>query len=151
MVQHLQQRPSFDDAAPVMRFMRAIATAAKPLVAAVGGPAVGIGTTMLLHCDLVYAAPKTRFQLPFVGLGIIPEAGSSMLLPMIAGYQRAAELMLLGKPFDAEKAMAAGFGATIRELEAQIDAFIPVAADLTVGETAGEAQATRAQLPSKPN
>jgi enoyl-CoA hydratase/carnithine racemase len=103
------KRPSFDDSAPVMRFMRAIATAAKPIVAAVGGPAVGIGTTMLLHCDLVYAAPKTRFQLPFVGLGIIPEAGSSMLLPMIAGYQRAAELMLLGKPFDAEKAMAAGF------------------------------------------
>lgn len=103
------QRPSFDEAAPVMRFMRAIAFAAKPLVAAVGGPAVGIGTTMLLHFDLVYATPATRFQLPFVGLGIIPEAGSSLLLPMIAGYQRAAELLLLGKPFDAHKAQAAGF------------------------------------------
>ena len=101
--------PDFDENAPVIRFMRAIATAAKPIVAAVGGPAVGIGTTMLLHCDLVYAAPNTRFQLPFVPLGIVPEAGSSLLLPMIAGYQRAAELLLLGKPFDAQKAVAAGF------------------------------------------
>lgn len=103
------ERPPHGDDAPVSRFLRTIATACKPLVAAVGGPAVGVGTTMLLHCDLVYAAPDARFQLPFVSLGLVPEAGSSLLLPMIAGHHRAAELLLLGRPFNAEKALAAGF------------------------------------------
>jgi enoyl-CoA hydratase/carnithine racemase len=93
---------------PASGFLRAIAGAKKPIVAAVGGPAVGVGTTMLLHFDLIYAAPNARFQLPFVPLGLLPEAASSLLLPMIAGYQRAAELLLLGRPFTAEKALAAG-------------------------------------------
>lgn len=101
-------RPPEGDEAPVARFLRVISTATKPIVAAVGGPAIGIGTTMLLHCDLVYATTAARFQLPFVSLGLVPEAASSLLLPMIAGYQRAAELLLLGKPFTAEKALAAG-------------------------------------------
>jgi enoyl-CoA hydratase/carnithine racemase len=95
-------------ASPASGFLRAISTARKPLVAAVGGPAVGIGTTMLLHCDLVYAAPNARLQLPFVPLGLLPEAASSLLLPVMAGYRRAAEMLLLGGPFGAEKAMAAG-------------------------------------------
>jgi enoyl-CoA hydratase/carnithine racemase len=95
-------------ASPASGFLRAISTARKPLVAAVGGPAVGVGTTMLLHCDLVYAAPNARLQLPFVPLGLLPEAASSLLLPRLAGYQRAAELLLLGAPFSAEKALAAG-------------------------------------------
>ncbi len=93
---------------PALRFLRTIAAARKPIVAAVGGPAVGIGTTLLLHCDLVYAAAGARFQLPFVPLGLVPEAASSLLLPMIAGYARAAELLLLGEPFGAEKALSAG-------------------------------------------
>ena len=97
-----------DAEAPAFGFLTRIAGTRKPIVAAVGGPAVGIGTTMLLHCDLVYAAPGARFQLPFAALGLVPEAASSLLLPAIAGYQRAAELMLLARPFDAEKALAAG-------------------------------------------
>ena len=95
-------------ASPASAFLRAISTARKPLVAAVDGPAVGVGTTMLLHCDLVYAAPGARLQLPFVPLGLLPEAASSLLLPRLAGYQRAAELLLLGQPFGADKALAAG-------------------------------------------
>ena len=93
---------------PASAFLRAISTARKPLVAAVGGPAVGVGTTMLLHFDLIYAAPNARFQLPFVPLGLLPEAASSLLLPRLAGYQRAAQLLLLGQPFGAEQALAAG-------------------------------------------
>jgi enoyl-CoA hydratase/carnithine racemase len=102
------QRPAQGGEPPAIGFLARIAAARKPLVAAVGGPAVGIGTTMLLHCDFVYAAPGTRFQLPFVPLGIVPEAASSLLLPAMAGYHRAAELLLLGQPFDAPKALAAG-------------------------------------------
>lgn len=93
---------------PAAGFLRAISTAKKPLVAAVGGPAVGVGTTMLLHCDLVYAAPNARLQMPFVPLGLLPEAASSLLLPAMAGYRRAAEMLLLGQPFGADKALAAG-------------------------------------------
>ena len=93
---------------PVSHFLQAISTAGKPLVAAVSGPAIGIGTTMLLHCDLVVAGESATLQLPFVNLGLCPEAASSYLLPQLVGYQRAAELLLLGKPFSAQTALDMG-------------------------------------------
>jgi len=102
------RRPPQGEDTPVFRFLRAVSAAAKPLVAAVNGPAVGIGTTLLLHCDLVYAGEDARFQLPFAKLGLVPEFASSYLLPLVAGWQRAAELLFLGEPFDAARAAEAG-------------------------------------------
>ena len=93
----------------VFRFMHEISHATKPVVAAVTGNAIGIGTTMLLHCDLVYVADNARFSTPFTGLGLCPENASSYLLPLVAGYQRAAELLLLGEPFGPDKALQCGF------------------------------------------
>lgn len=94
--------------APVFRFMQAVTDARKPLVAAVAGNAVGIGTTLLLHCELVYAADNAKFALPFAKLGLCPEFASSFLLPQLAGYQRAAEALLLGEAFGAEEAYDMG-------------------------------------------
>ena len=126
------QKPPSGGESPVFQFLHAISTAGKPLVAAVAGPAVGIGTTMLLHCDFVYAAPSARFQMPFVPLGLVPEAASSLLLPMVAGYQRAAELLLLGKPFTAEKALAAGIVTEIVREGKLIEHALETAAALAV-------------------
>ena len=89
-------------------FIRAITAFDKPLVAAVQGLAVGVGTTMLFHCDLVYATPDARFITPFVNLGIVPEAGSSLLASATLGHAKAASMLLLGEPMDAETADKAG-------------------------------------------
>jgi enoyl-CoA hydratase/carnithine racemase len=103
----LNQPPSTQDS-PVFRFLRGIATFEKPLIAAVAGPAVGIGTTLLFHCDLVYAGDNAAFSMPFVNLGLCPEAASSLLAPRMFGYHRAAEALLLGEPFFAEAAQEVG-------------------------------------------
>jgi len=118
----LKSPPTGDDS-PVIRFLHMIAGAGKPLVASVAGAAIGIGTTMLLHCDLVYAADNARFALPFAQLGLCPEAASSLLLPRIAGYQAAAEKLLLGDAFDAAEAHRMGFVNRVLPA-ADLDAFV---------------------------
>ena len=100
--------PALSAAHPAMQFLRTLATFDKPLLAAVQGQTVGIGVTMLLHCDLIVAARGTQLSLPFVALGLVPEAGSSLLLPRLIGHQRAAELLFLGQPFNAETAYRLG-------------------------------------------
>ena len=100
--------PPADQDAPVWRFMRALAGFPKPVIAAVSGPAVGIGTTMLFHCDLVYAGDNAAFSMPFVNLGLCAEGASSLLAPQMFGYHRAAEALLLGEPFYAEAALEVG-------------------------------------------
>lgn len=110
--------PSFGADHPAMRFLRTLATFSKPLLAAVHGHTVGIGVTLLLHCDLVVAARDTQLSLPFVALGLVPEAGSSLLLPRRIGYQRAAELLFLGKPCSADNAYRLGLVTSVVEDEA---------------------------------
>ncbi len=93
---------------PVVRFLRALVRNEKPLVASVDGIAIGVGTTLLMHCDMVFASPRALIRSPFVDLGLVPEAGSSLLGPQLMGHQRAFELLCLGNAFSAEKAMRAG-------------------------------------------
>lgn len=102
------QNPPTDENSPVAVFLRALFDAKKPIVMAVNGLAIGVGTTMLLHADLVYAAESAKFQMPFVSLGVCPEAGSSYLLPRIMGLPKASELILLAERFDAKKAESLG-------------------------------------------
>ncbi|HEX8533423.1 MAG TPA: enoyl-CoA hydratase-related protein [Allosphingosinicella sp.] len=117
-----QQSPPLDTNQPVFRFLSAISNFPKILVAGVEGAAVGVGTTMLLHCDLVLAAPSAMFSMPFVDLGLVPEAASSLLLPQLIGPQRAAKHLLLGDPFDAETALRYGLvtDIVIGDLEARV-------------------------------
>jgi enoyl-CoA hydratase/carnithine racemase len=93
---------------PVLAFLRALPRVRKPMIAAVDGLAIGIGTTLLFHCDLVYATPAATFRTPFLDLGLVPEAGSSLLAPLRMGYARAFELLIVGEPFSAERAQQTG-------------------------------------------
>lgn len=108
IVDFLDNPPGDMADSPVGRFMAALSQFRKPVVAAVNGLAIGIGTTMLLHCDLVYAGTGARFQMPFASIGVCPEFGSSYVLPRLLGHQRAAELLMLGEPLDAARALDYG-------------------------------------------
>lgn len=103
-LEDFMQRPPQGMDSPVFQFMRGLLECDKPVVVAVTGAAIGIGTTMLLHCDLVYAADTARFAMPFASLGLVPEFASSLLVPLYAGHVKAAEKLLLGDPFGAEEA-----------------------------------------------
>ena len=107
--------PPLEPGSPVMQFLEQIHTFSKPLLAAIAGNAVGIGTTMLMHCDVVVASPTTKFSMPFVNLGLVPEAGSSILFPRLAGYQRASQIFLTGEAFDAPYAREIGLIAEISD------------------------------------
>jgi len=130
----LKNPPNADDS-PQARFTDALMNFDKPLIAAVHGVAVGAGATMLTHCDFVYAAEHTTFQLPFVNLAVVPELGTSYSLPAELGYLAAAELVLLGLPFDARRAAELGF----------VTRIVP---DASVLATAMEAAQRLAQLPA---
>ena len=127
-------KPPTDENAPVFRFINGFAKLKKPFVAAVEGVAVGVGTTLLLHCDLVYAGASARFVLPFVNLGLTPEAASSLLLPQRVGHVRATEMLMLGEPFSAKTALEAGL----------INAIVPD------GEVIGHALAVCKKLAAQP-
>lgn len=107
-LEDFMQRPPTGVDSPVFRFMQALAECDKPVVAAVTGAAVGIGTTMLLHCDLVYVSDDARFAMPFVALGLVPEFAASLLVPRLMGHAKAAEKLLLGEPFTGAEAVKLG-------------------------------------------
>lgn len=107
-LEDFMQRPPQDADSPTVRFMKALTGCDKPVIAAVTGAAIGIGTTMLLHCDFVYVADDARLAMPFVGLGLVPEFASSLLVPQLMGPRLAAERLLLGDPFTGEQAVECG-------------------------------------------
>jgi len=124
-IEDFLKQPLLVESAPVFRLLRNISTFPKPVVACVRGAAVGIGTTLLLHCDLVYSNEKSRFGMPFVSLGLCPEAASSLLFPLMAGYHRAAEALMLGELMDANHAQLCGLVNKVLpddEVEAHVNA-----------------------------
>ncbi|WDI30248.1 enoyl-CoA hydratase [Hyphococcus flavus] len=129
---------------PVVRFLEAIATAEKPLIAAVNGPAVGVGVTMLFHCDLVYASEAAAFHTPFTDLAVVPEAASSLLLPRIAGHQRAAEMFILASKIDPHRAREFGFVNEVVAADALEEAALGAAR--SIAEKAPEAVRLTKQL-----
>ncbi|CAB3806729.1 2,3-dehydroadipyl-CoA hydratase [Paraburkholderia caffeinitolerans] len=140
----LKSPPTLTDS-PVGNFLKAIAAFEKPLVAAVAGAAIGVGTTLLLHCDLVYAADTARFAMPFAQLGLCPEAASSLLLPRVAGYQGAAEKLLLGDAFDAAEAHRMGFVNRVLPA-AELDAFVAAQLAKLVALPASSLRVTKALM-----
>jgi enoyl-CoA hydratase/carnithine racemase len=133
------------DDRPVFQFMRALSGCSKPVVAAVAGAAIGIGTTMLMHCDLVYAADNAKFSLPFAQLGLCPEFASSLLLPQLAGYPRAAEKLLLGEPFPAKEAFEMGLVSKVLPID-ELRPFAERQAAKLVALPAASVRATKALM-----
>ncbi|PPD43473.1 MAG: enoyl-CoA hydratase [Methylocystis sp.] len=134
---------------PALAFVRAVAAFVKPMVAAVRGDAIGVGTTLLFHCDLVYAEPQARLRMPFIDLGLVPEAGASLLVPSRFGMARASQYLLLGEGFSGEDALQLGLvnglGAGEAVLEAAMDAARKLAA-----KPAGALRASRRLLRGDP-
>jgi enoyl-CoA hydratase/carnithine racemase len=126
-------------------FMRALAATELPVIAQVHGMAVGIGTTLLLHCDFVYATPDTRFVLPFINLGLVPEYASSYLLPKMVGHIKASEWLMLGEPFSAQDAYQSGMLSKIVEA-ADIDSVVKDTVKKLVGKPAFSLRQTKALL-----
>jgi enoyl-CoA hydratase/carnithine racemase len=108
-IKDFQKRAATRNDSAASPFLTALSTLTKPLVAAVNGAAIGVGTTILAHCDLIVAARSARFTMPFTRLGLVPEAGSSLLFPQLLGHQRAAAMLLLGDSLDAQEALEVGF------------------------------------------
>jgi enoyl-CoA hydratase/carnithine racemase len=115
-IEDFLHEPMLDAGSPVVTFMRTLMSCEKPVVAAVTGTAIGIGVTMLLHCDLVYISDEAQLILPFVNLGLVPEFGSSLLLPRLMGHVRAAQALLLGEPIGAAEAVAVGLASAAMPL-----------------------------------
>jgi enoyl-CoA hydratase/carnithine racemase len=133
------------DVPPAVRFMFAVARATKPVIAAVHGSAVGIGVTILLHCDLVYAAEDAKLVMPFVNLGIVPEAGSTVLVPQLIGHQRAAELFMLSAPMTAQRAYELGFVNTVVPLDKLMETAVG-AAQMLAEKPLASLRATKALM-----
>jgi enoyl-CoA hydratase/carnithine racemase len=141
----VRQDASIGGDQPVARFLRAVSSIETPLIAAVNGVAVGVGVTMLLHCDLAYAATSATFQLPFVNLGLVPEAASTLLLPQMAGHHRAAELLLLGERFDAGRALALGLVNAVVP-DGELAALVAARAAALAAKPPGAVRATKALM-----
>ncbi len=114
-IKDFMENPPTSDDTEVAKFLGSLLNFPKPLLAAVKGNAVGVGTTMLLHCDVVLASPSANFSMPFTSLGLVPEAGSSYLFPLLVGYQRAARIFMTGETFGAAEAKEMGLVSTISD------------------------------------
>lgn len=112
-ISDFMDNPPTSESSEVSQFLESLLNFPKPLIAAVNGNAIGVGTTMLLHCDVVVASPTAKFSMPFASLGLVPEAGSSFLFPQLVGYQRAARIFMTGESFDAPMAVEMGLVTSI--------------------------------------
>ncbi len=139
------ENPPQNNEAPVFQFMYGLAAFSKPVVAAINGLAVGIGTTVLLHCDFAYAVPSAKFQLPFVNLALVPEFASSLLLARFLGPRKAAELLMLGEGFDADAALEFGLINAVVPAD-QLEAVVKAKAALLAGKPPAALRATKALL-----